>query len=74
MGVGADVHQNVQTTLIPAGGAAIAEFAVEVPGKYILVDHALSRLERGAWGIIEAFGDSNPDVFQGSADGSSHGH
>jgi nitrite reductase (NO-forming) len=74
MGVGADVHRNIQTTLVPAGGAAIAEFAVEVPGKYILVDHALSRLERGAWGIIEAFGDSNPGVFQGSSDGGSHGH
>ncbi|MGH7335174.1 MAG: hypothetical protein ACREKS_21000 [Candidatus Rokuibacteriota bacterium] len=35
---------NVQTTMVPAGGAAIVEFKLEVPGRYVLVDHSLSRL------------------------------
>src|SRR4029077_5043661 len=34
-------QHNVQTTLIPAGGSAIVEFHVDVPGTYILVDHSI---------------------------------
>lgn len=33
---------NVQTTLVPPGGATMVEFSLEVPGRYILVDHALA--------------------------------
>ncbi len=69
MGLGTDVHKNIQTTIIPAGGASVVDFVVDVPGKYILVDHALSRLDRGAWGILDAVGDPNPETFSGSADG-----
>lgn len=58
--------ENVQTTLIPAGGAAIVEFKVEVPGDYILVDHWLTHaIDRGAVGILHVEGDANPAVFQG---------
>ncbi|ABY34789.1 MAG TPA: nitrite reductase, copper-containing [Chloroflexus aurantiacus] len=57
-------NHNVQTTLIPAGGAVIIEFKVEVPGTYILVDHALSRsIDKGAIAKIEVSGDPNPTVF-----------
>ena len=38
---------DVQTTLVPAGGATMVEFVADYPGKYTLVDHALSRAERG---------------------------
>jgi nitrite reductase (NO-forming) len=34
-----------------------------VPGRYILVDHALSRLERGLAGFLVVEGPDNPDVF-----------
>ena len=68
------MFKNVQTTLVPAGGAAITDFKLEVPGKYILVDHALSRLERGAWGVLEVAGDKNPEVFDGSTENIPHGH
>jgi hypothetical protein len=34
------IMTNVQTTMVPAGGAAIVEFTLEVPGRYILVDHS----------------------------------
>src|SRR5690606_20498207 len=43
---------DVQTTLVPPGGAAMVEFKLDVPGNYILVDHALSRAEKGLAGIL----------------------
>jgi nitrite reductase (NO-forming) len=55
---------DVQTTLVPPGGATMVEFKLEVPGRYILVDHALSRMERGLAGFLEVDGAPNPAVFQ----------
>ena len=57
---------DVQTTLVPAGGATIVEFKLEVPGRYIVVDHALSRLERGLVGFLRVEGAANPEVFRGN--------
>ncbi|MCC6801791.1 MAG: nitrite reductase, copper-containing [Anaerolineae bacterium] len=56
---------NVQTTLVPPGGATMVEFGVEVPGRYILVDHALSRMERGLAGYLYVDGADQPDIFHG---------
>src|SRR5690606_10528938 len=50
---------DVQTTLVPPGGATMVEFTLEVPGNYILVDHALSRLEHGLAGFLSVEGDAN---------------
>jgi nitrite reductase (NO-forming) len=36
---------------------------LQVPGRYILVDHALGRLERGLAGYLVVEGADNPDVF-----------
>ena len=55
---------DVQTISVPPGGAAVVDFKVEVPGKYMLVDHALTRVERGLVGILEVTGPNNPDVFK----------
>jgi nitrite reductase (NO-forming) len=55
---------DVQTITVPPGGAAAVDLTLEVPGNYILVDHALSRAERGLVGILEVEGPENPDVFQ----------
>jgi nitrite reductase (NO-forming) len=47
--------RNVQTTLVPAGGSMMAEFdtADSPAGKYLLVDHALSRaIDKGAVGEL----------------------
>jgi nitrite reductase (NO-forming) len=55
--------RNVQTTLVPAGGAAIVEFKLEVPGEYILVDHSLGRLAKGAAAILRVSGPENAAVF-----------
>lgn len=54
---------DVQTTLVPPGGATMVEFTVEVPGRYLLVDHALSRMERGLSGYLIVDGEDNPEVF-----------
>lgn len=55
---------DVQTTVVPPGGATMVEFTVEVPGRYILVDHAISRVERGGAGYLMVDGPENPDVFE----------
>lgn len=60
------INTNVQTTLIPAGGAAIMDFKVEVPGNYILVDHALTRtFNKGSLGMLNVTGDENKIIFSG---------
>ncbi len=64
-GLGLEPSRNIQTTLIPPGGAAIVEFRVEVPGRYLLVDHSLFRaLEKGAVGSLEVTGPDAPEVFR----------
>ncbi len=55
---------DVQTVSVAPGGATITEFKLEVPGRYILFDHALSRLERGLAGFLEVEGPDNPEVFR----------
>jgi len=72
--IGSEPHTNIQTTLVPAGGASMVEFGLEVPGKYVLVDHALARMDRGAWGTLEVSGDKNPSIFDGIIDESHGGH
>jgi nitrite reductase (NO-forming) len=57
---------NIQTTTVPAGGATMVEFTLDVPGEYILVDHALSRTQRGLAGFLIAEGPENPEIFQGT--------
>ncbi|HIF06253.1 MAG TPA: hypothetical protein EYQ64_04695 [Gemmatimonadetes bacterium] len=59
-----EITHNVQTTLVPAGGATIAEFRVEVPGTYIMVDHSIFRAtDKGAYGLIKVTGDECPLIF-----------
>ncbi len=66
-------HTDVQTTLVPPGGATMVEFSLEVPGNYILVDHALSRLQRGLAGYLVVEGPAAPEIFLGTPSaGSGH--
>lgn len=60
-----DPIRNVQTTNVPAGGATVVEFDINYPGNYALVDHALARLDRGAWGVLHVEGEADPTIFQG---------
>jgi nitrite reductase (NO-forming) len=57
---------NVQTTMVPPGGATMVEFQLQVPGRYILVDHALSRLQRGLAGYLLVDGPAAPELFDGT--------
>ena len=58
------VNRNVQTTLVPSAGATIVEFTIDVPGDYLLVDHSIFRIDKGAIGMIRAVGDSRPKIFE----------
>ena len=63
---GVHEQENVQTTLIPAGGAAIVEFHLSVPGSYVLVDHSIFRaFNKGALAILRADGSDNKAVYSG---------
>lgn len=60
------VEHNVQTTMIPAGGAAIVEFKVNVPGTYLMVDHSLSRaFNKGALGHVNVSGAEDKSIYSG---------
>jgi len=59
------VMTDVQTTTVAPGGATVVEFKIQVPGRYILVDHALSRLQRGLAGYLFVEGFDAPDIFSG---------
>jgi nitrite reductase (NO-forming) len=58
--------QDVQTTLVPAGGAAIVDFALEVPGTFILVDHSIFRaFNKGALGMLKVEGPEDLAIYSG---------
>lgn len=69
-----EATHDVQTTLVPAGGATWVEFTVEVPGTYTLVDHSISRaIDKGAVAQIVVEGAANPELFHDPSGGGS-GH
>lgn len=60
------VNENVQTTIVPPGGATIVEFKLDVPATYVLVDHALTRaFNKGALGMLKVDGPENKVVYSG---------
>lgn len=73
--LGSEPHANVQSTIVPAGGASIVEFTTEIPGTYMLVDHALARLDKGAWGTFQVLGEPRLNIFDGvPSEGRTTGH
>jgi nitrite reductase (NO-forming) len=63
---GTRYQENVQTTLIPAGGSAIVEFKVEVPGTFIIVDHSIFRaFNKGALAMLKVEGPEVKVVYSG---------
>jgi nitrite reductase (NO-forming) len=59
-------QENVQTTLVPAGGSAIVDFRLEVPGTFILVDHSIFRaFNKGALAMLKVEGEENRLVYSG---------
>lgn len=60
------INENVQTTMIPAGGAAIVEFRVDVPGTFILVDHSIFRaFNKGALAMLKVEGEEDTRIYSG---------
>ena len=60
----AETLTDVQTTLVPPGGATMAELKLSVPGHYMIEDHHITRLEKGAMAHLEVEGDAHPAVFE----------
>jgi nitrite reductase (NO-forming) len=59
-------NHNVQTTLVPAGGSAITEFKVDVPGTFIIVDHSIFRaFNKGALGMLKVDGPEDKIIYSG---------
>jgi nitrite reductase (NO-forming) len=66
---GSMINNNVQTTLIPAGGSAIVEFKVDVPGTFILVDHSIFRaFNKGALAMLKVEGKEDKSLYSGKQD------
>ena len=58
------INENVQSTVIPAGGAAMIEFKVDIPGSYTIVDHSIFRaFNKGALGQLKVEGAENPEIM-----------
>ncbi|QGZ37996.1 dissimilatory nitrite reductase (NO-forming) copper type apoprotein [Pseudoduganella flava] len=61
---GKRTQENVQTTMVPAGGSAILEFTPRVPGNLTLVDHSLTRaFNKGAIGLLSVSGKPDPAIY-----------
>jgi hypothetical protein len=67
-------EKDVQTTDVPPGGAAVVEFTPRVSGTYTLVDHAIFRIAKGALGLLQIEGGSEPGVYTGTSSGSEAPH
>ncbi len=60
------INENIQTTVIPAGGAAIVEFRCDVPGTLTVVDHSIFRaFNKGALAQIRVTGDEKHEIYTG---------
>ena len=63
------INKNVQTTLVPAGGAAIVELKCEVPATLVLVDHSIFRaFNKGALGMLKVEGPADKTIYSGTTE------
>ena len=63
-GIGGAVNTGIQTTLVPSAGSTIVEFKVDVPGAYVLVDHSIYRVAKGAIGQLVVEGAESSGVYR----------
>ncbi len=60
------IEENVQTTLIPAGGATVVELKMAEPGTFLLVDHSIFRaFNQGCLGMVKVTGPENKEIYSG---------
>ncbi len=63
---GSHANTNVQTTVVPAGGSAIVDFGLEVPGSFVLVDHSIFRtFHKGTLGMLRVEGPEDHVIYSG---------
>jgi nitrite reductase (NO-forming) len=55
---------DVQTISVPPGGAAVVDLKLDVPGEFLLVDHALPRVARGLVGKLVVSGAADLAIFR----------
>jgi nitrite reductase (NO-forming) len=55
---------SVQTITVPPGGATAVDLSLPVPGRYVLVDHALTRMERGLVGALIVDGPDATAIYR----------
>jgi nitrite reductase (NO-forming) len=55
-----DAVRNEETVYVAPGSAAVFELAAPVPGRFLLVDHALWRVPKGAAGFMHVEGRPSP--------------
>ncbi len=56
--------KDIQTTLVAPGGATAVELKLEYPGTFVLVDHALSRVGKGAAAALHVSGPADGAIYQ----------
>jgi len=57
----------IQTATVPSGGAAIVELKTAMPGNFALMDHAISRMEKGDMAILQVKGPENLALMHAGA-------
>jgi len=73
-GSASSVKSDVQTTLVAPGGATMVDIKLNYPGKYLVVDHALSRVSRGLAGVLEVEGPRDGSVYEALSGSAAHQH
>ena len=53
-------ERSEETIAVPPGSAAVFELTASVPGDYLIVDHALFRVPKGAAGKLHVEGRPSP--------------
>ncbi len=54
---------NEETWYVPPGSVSTFELSLDVPGNYLLVDHALYRVSKGAGGLLKVNGAHDDTIF-----------
>jgi nitrite reductase (NO-forming) len=54
----------LQTVAVAPGSAAVIDLSLPVPGRFLLVDHALTRAEKGLVGALTVDGQQAPEIYR----------
>jgi nitrite reductase (NO-forming) len=63
---------NGEAWYVSPGSVSAFEMHLDVPGEYVLVDHALYRTQKGALGFMHVTGEWDTSIYSPEVEGSSH--